>query len=137
MLMTRGVVARIVTGPHEAHRQDPHLPIRFDGNGNTGARLSAHDGPHGLPCLKIGFAARAFVLAKEQGRDWHLGAPRGAFFVATTCYLLPTSRCAPGCQRIGCVPLLPPAAPHAARRDCSSLIALSISALTASVSHTK
>ena len=26
----RGVVARIVTGPHEAHRQDPHLPIRYD-----------------------------------------------------------------------------------------------------------
>ena len=25
-----GVVARIVTGPHEAHRQDPHLPIRYD-----------------------------------------------------------------------------------------------------------
>ena len=26
----RGVVARIVTGPHDAHRQDPHLPIRYD-----------------------------------------------------------------------------------------------------------
>ena len=26
----RGVVARIVTGPHEAHRQDPHLPMRYD-----------------------------------------------------------------------------------------------------------
>ena len=25
-----GVVARIVTGPHEAHRQDPHLPMRYD-----------------------------------------------------------------------------------------------------------
>ena len=25
-----GVVARIVTGPHDAHRQDPHLPIRYD-----------------------------------------------------------------------------------------------------------
>ena len=26
----RGVVARIVTGPHEANRQDPHLPMRYD-----------------------------------------------------------------------------------------------------------
>ena len=25
-----GVVARIVTGPHEANRQDPHLPMRYD-----------------------------------------------------------------------------------------------------------
>ena len=24
------VVARIVTGPHDAHRQDPHLPMRYD-----------------------------------------------------------------------------------------------------------
>ena len=26
----RGVVARIVTGPHDAHRQDPHLSRRYD-----------------------------------------------------------------------------------------------------------
>ena len=26
----RGVVARIVTGPHDAHRQDPHRPMRYD-----------------------------------------------------------------------------------------------------------
>ena len=26
----QGVVARIVTGPHEANRQDPHLPMRYD-----------------------------------------------------------------------------------------------------------
>ena len=26
----RGVVARILTGPHDAHRQDPHLPMRYD-----------------------------------------------------------------------------------------------------------
>ena len=26
----RGVVARIVTGPHDAHRQDPHVPMRYD-----------------------------------------------------------------------------------------------------------
>ena len=25
-----GVVARIVAGPHDAHRQDPHLPMRYD-----------------------------------------------------------------------------------------------------------
>ena len=25
-----GIVARIVTGPHDAHRQDPHLPMRYD-----------------------------------------------------------------------------------------------------------
>ena len=26
----RGVVARIVTGPHDAHRQDSYLPMRYD-----------------------------------------------------------------------------------------------------------
>ena len=26
----RSVVARIVTGPHDAHRQDPHRPMRYD-----------------------------------------------------------------------------------------------------------
>ena len=26
----RGVVARIVTGPHDTHRRDPHLPMRYD-----------------------------------------------------------------------------------------------------------
>ena len=26
----KGVVARIVTGPHEAHRQDSYLPMRYD-----------------------------------------------------------------------------------------------------------
>ena len=25
-----GVVARVVTAPHDAHRQDPHLPMRYD-----------------------------------------------------------------------------------------------------------
>ena len=25
-----GIVARIVTGPHDAHRQDPHCPMRDD-----------------------------------------------------------------------------------------------------------
>ena len=27
---SHGVVARIVPGPHEAHRQDPHRPMRYD-----------------------------------------------------------------------------------------------------------
>ena len=27
---SHGVVARIVTGPHDANRQDPHLPMRYD-----------------------------------------------------------------------------------------------------------
>ena len=26
----KGVVARIVPGPHDAHRQDPHRPMRYD-----------------------------------------------------------------------------------------------------------
>ena len=29
-VLARGVVARIVTGPHDAHRQDPHWPMRYD-----------------------------------------------------------------------------------------------------------
>ena len=37
----QGVVARIVTDPHEAHRQDPHLPMRYD----TGRPRTAS-----LPC---------------------------------------------------------------------------------------
>ena len=28
--LSGGVVARIVTGPHEANRQGPHLPMRYD-----------------------------------------------------------------------------------------------------------
>ena len=28
--MSAGVVARIVTGPHDANRQDPHRPMRYD-----------------------------------------------------------------------------------------------------------
>ena len=35
-----GVVARIVTGPHDANRQDPHLPMRYDtGRTNSVIRL--------------------------------------------------------------------------------------------------
>ena len=30
MVPFQGVVARIVTGPHEAHRQDSYLPMRYD-----------------------------------------------------------------------------------------------------------
>ena len=29
-LVMIGVVARIVTGPHDAHRQDSHRPMRYD-----------------------------------------------------------------------------------------------------------
>ena len=28
--VANGVVARIVTGPHDVHRQDPHRPMRYD-----------------------------------------------------------------------------------------------------------
>ena len=30
VVLRLGVVARIVTGPHDAHRQDPHWPMRYD-----------------------------------------------------------------------------------------------------------
>ena len=30
VVLRRGVVARIVTGPHDTHRRDPHLPMRYD-----------------------------------------------------------------------------------------------------------
>ena len=30
VIVRMGVVARIVTGPHDAHRQDPHLSRRYD-----------------------------------------------------------------------------------------------------------
>ena len=30
MAVIQGVVARIVAGPHDAHRQDPHWPMRYD-----------------------------------------------------------------------------------------------------------
>ena len=30
VLHSEGVVARIVTGPHDTHRRDPHLPMRYD-----------------------------------------------------------------------------------------------------------
>ena len=36
-----GVVARIVTGPHDANRQDPHLPMRYDaGRPADGVRVA-------------------------------------------------------------------------------------------------
>ena len=34
-LSRRGVVARMVTGPHEAHRQDPHRPMQYARVGRT------------------------------------------------------------------------------------------------------
>ena len=54
-----GVVARIVTGPHEAHRQDPHLPIRYDtGRPSSVIRLRiAQPRTTSLPC-PVGLRAR-------------------------------------------------------------------------------
>ena len=46
-----GVVARIVSGPHDAHRQDPHLPMRYDAGRPRAVplalaeRLHQHDRP--------------------------------------------------------------------------------------------
>ena len=55
----RGVVARIVTGPHDAHRQDPHLPMRYDtGRPRAVIRLRiSQPRTTSLPCL-AGLRAR-------------------------------------------------------------------------------
>ena len=47
-----GVVARIVAGPHDAHRQDPHLPMRYDtGRPSSVIRLRiAQPRTTSLPC---------------------------------------------------------------------------------------
>ena len=47
-----GVVARIVNGPHEANRQDPHLPMRYDtGRPNSVIRLRiSQPRTTSLPC---------------------------------------------------------------------------------------
>ena len=54
-----GVVARIVTGPHDAHRQDPHLPIRYDtGQPSSVIRLRiSQPRTTSLPC-PVGLRAR-------------------------------------------------------------------------------
>ena len=54
-----GVVARIVTGPHDAHRQDPHLPIRYDtGRPSSVIRLRiSQPRTTSLPC-PVGLRAR-------------------------------------------------------------------------------
>ena len=56
---TDGVVARIVTGPHDAHRQDPHLPIRYDtGRPSSVIRLRiSQPRTTSLPC-PVGLRAR-------------------------------------------------------------------------------
>ena len=48
----RGVVARIVTGPHDANRQDSHLPMRYDtGRPRAIIRLTiAQPRTASLPC---------------------------------------------------------------------------------------
>ena len=55
----RGVVARIVTGPHDAHRQGPHLPIRYDtGRPSSVIRLRiSQPRTTSLPC-PVGLRAR-------------------------------------------------------------------------------
>ena len=55
----RGVAARIVTGPHEAHRQDPHLPMRYDtGRPRAVIRLRiSQPRTTSLPC-QVGLRAR-------------------------------------------------------------------------------
>ena len=55
----RGVVARIVTSPHDANRQDPHLPMRYDtGWPSSVIRLRiAQPRTTSLPC-PAGFRAR-------------------------------------------------------------------------------
>ena len=53
------VVARIVTGPHEAHRQDPHRPMRYDtGRPSSVIRLRiSQPRTTSLPC-PVGLRAR-------------------------------------------------------------------------------
>ena len=55
----RGVVARIVTGPHDAQRQDPHLPMRYDtGRPSSVIRLRiSQPRTTSLPC-PVGLRAR-------------------------------------------------------------------------------
>ena len=59
VVLRRGVVARIVTGPHDAHRQDPHLPIRYDtGRPSSVIRLRiSQPRTTSLPC-PVGLRAR-------------------------------------------------------------------------------
>ena len=54
-----GVVARIVPGQHDAHRQDPHLPMRYDtGRPRAVIRLRiSQPRTTSLPCL-AGLRAR-------------------------------------------------------------------------------
>ena len=55
----RGVVARILTGPHDANRQDSHLPMRYDtGRPRAVIRLRiSQPRTTSLPC-PAGFRAR-------------------------------------------------------------------------------
>ena len=57
--LTTGVVARILTGPHEANRQDSHLPMRYDtGRPRAVIRLRiSQPRTTSLPC-PAGFRAR-------------------------------------------------------------------------------
>ena len=61
MRSDRGVLARIVTGPHEAHRQDPHRPMRYD----TGR-------PRAIIRLRISQPRTVSVSNSLSGRHWEL-----------------------------------------------------------------
>ena len=62
-----GVVARIVTSPHDAHRQDPHLPMRYDtGRPRAVIRLRISQAEDGLTPLP-GWTPGAKAIA-DDGR---------------------------------------------------------------------
>ena len=65
----RGVVARIVTGPHDATRQDPHLPMRCDtGRPRAVIRFRiAQPRTASLPCL-AGLRARRLAPMMDVSR---------------------------------------------------------------------
>ena len=56
----RGVVARIVTGPHDATRHDPHLPMRYD----TGR-------PSSVIRLRISQPRTTSLPQLDSGREGH------------------------------------------------------------------
>ena len=68
--MERGVVVRIVTGPHEAHRQDPHLPMRYDtGRPRAVIRLRISQAEDDLtPCPRRRWALPPYCWAIRRRR---------------------------------------------------------------------
>ena len=81
----RGVVARIVTGPHDAHRQDPHLPMRYDTGRPRGGQIRLRQKYHDLrPAFRL-------IGIGTQGRliNW-----------LTPCPLSPARAEPPGAMRL-------------------------------------